>query len=78
MTRRFLQYSLERGRKIAVVLMAGGAMKKTNLTVTAMDDAGFDALLPGRKRAVHFAFDDVLTATYARGDDGNLDPEMDV
>lgn len=76
MTRRFLQYSLERGRKIAVVLMRDGQMKKTNLTVTNIDEDGFDALLPGRKRAAHFALDDVLTATYARGDDGNLDPEI--
>ena len=50
-------------------------MKKTNLRVTAIDadGAGFDALLPGRKRAVHVALSDVLTAAYARGDRGELE-----
>ena len=50
-------------------------MKKTNLRVTAIDadGAGFDALLPGRKRAAHFALADVLTAAYARGDRGELE-----
>ena len=52
-----------------------GAMKKTNLRVTAIDEAGagFEALLPGRKRPVHFALSDVLTAAYARGDRGELE-----
>ena len=75
MIRRFFQYSLEREKKIAVVLLRGGEMKKTNLRVVGMDGEGFDALLPGRKRAVRYLYDDVLTAAYARGDDGNLDPD---
>ena len=72
---RFLKYSLERETKIAVVLMQDGAMKKTNLRVTAIDDdgAGFRALLPGRKRETQFALSDVLTAAYARGDKGELE-----
>lgn len=75
MIERFLQYSLEREQKIAVVLFMDGAMKKTNLRVTAIDEtgAGFEALLPGRKRPVHFALSDVLTAAYARGDRGELE-----
>ncbi len=50
-------------------------MKKTNLRVTAIDedDRGFSALLPGRKREIHFGLDDVLTAAYARGDQGELE-----
>lgn len=75
MITRFLKYSLERETKICVVLMQDGAMKKTNLRVTAIDDdgAGFMALLPGRKRETRFALYDVLTATYARGDKGELE-----
>ena len=75
MITRFLKYSLERETKICVVLLKDGAMKKTNLRVTAIDDdgAGFGALLPGRKREMHFALSDVLTATYARGDKGELE-----
>jgi len=75
MITRFLKYSLERETKICVVLLHDGAMKKTNLRVTAIDEdgAGFLALLPGRKREVRFDTDDVLTATYARGDRGELE-----
>ena len=72
---RFLRYSLERETKICVVLLQDGAMKKTNLRVTAIeqDGAGFMALLPGRKLATRIAMDEVLTATYARGDQGELE-----
>ena len=70
---RFLRYSLERETKICVVLLHDGAMKKTNLRVTAIVQDGFMALLPGRKRATHIAMDEVLTATYARGDQGELE-----
>ena len=75
MITRFLRYSLEREVKICVVLMSNGAMKKTNLRVTAIepDGAGFLALLPGRKKETRFLLDDVLTATYARGDKGALE-----
>ena len=59
-TERFLQYSLERDCKICVVLMTDRQMKKVNL-------------LAGRKKPVHIAMNDVLTAAYARGDQGALE-----
>ena len=70
-----MQYSLERGQKICAVLMDSetGAMKKTNLLVTSIGEDGFIALLPGRKKESSFSFEDVLTATYARGDQGALE-----
>ena len=37
------------------------------------DGAGFTARLPGRKRDVHLSTADVLTAAYARGDQGELE-----
>ena len=73
MTERFLQYSLERDCKICVVLMTDGQMKKVNLRVTQIDADGFDALLSGRKKPVHIRLEDVLTAAYARGDQGALE-----
>ncbi len=75
MTDRFLRYSLERETKICAVLMLGGEMKKINLRVTEIDadGGGFMALLPGRKKAMRFAMDDVLTCAYARGDQGALE-----
>ncbi len=75
MVGRFLTYSLERRQKICAVLMQDGAMKKTNLLVTAIDEdgQGFSARLPGRKKEIHYALDDVLTCAYARGDQGELE-----
>lgn len=73
MTERFLKYSLERNCKICVVLLTKGQMKKVNLRVTAIDGDGFDALLSGRKKPVHIRLEDVLTAAYARGDQGALE-----
>lgn len=75
MVKRFLTYSLEREKKICVVLLTDGQMKKTNLRVTAIDEdgQGFSALLPGRKKESHFSLSDVLTAAYARGDQGELE-----
>ncbi|MBR3794515.1 MAG: hypothetical protein IKK34_00600 [Clostridia bacterium] len=75
MISRFLKYSLEREKKICAVLMADGKMKKTNLTVTEIDEdgQGFSARLPGRKKQTHYAMSDVLTCAYARGDQGELE-----
>lgn len=75
MVERFLRYSLERERKICVVLLEDGSMRKINLLVTAFDEdgVGFFARLPGRKRDMHIAVHDVLTAAYARGDQGELE-----
>ena len=72
---RFLRYSLENGRKICAVLMQDGQMQKKNLLVTAIDEdgRGFSARLPGRKRETHYALSQVLTAAYARGDQGELE-----
>ena len=75
MVERFLKYSLERQRKICAVLMTDGEMKKKNLLVTAIDEdgLGFTALMPGRKKETRFLLSDVLTAAYARGDQGELE-----
>lgn len=75
MVERFLKYSLEREQKICAVLLQNGEMKKKNLLVTAIDGdgQGFSARLPGRKKEAHFSLSDVLTATYARGDQGELE-----
>ena len=73
MTERFLRYSLERECKICVVLMQQGQMKKVNLRVTSIGEDGFTAVLAGKKKEVRIADDDVLTAAYALGDQGELE-----
>lgn len=52
-----------------------GGMTKRNVLVTAIDEGGggFHARLPGRKREQHFDTAQVLTAAYARGDQGELE-----
>ena len=73
MTERFLRYSLEHECKICVVLMQQGQMKKVNLRVTSIGEDGFTAVLARKKKEVRIAEDDVLTAAYARGDQGELE-----
>lgn len=73
MTERFLRYSLERECKICVVLMQQGQMKKVNLRVTSIGEDGFTAIPAGKKKEVHIDREDVLTAAYARGDQGELE-----
>ena len=72
---RFLKYSLEREKKICVLLLQDGQMAKKNLLVTAIDadGQGFTARFPGRKKETHVAVSDVLTCAYARGDQGELE-----
>ena len=73
MTERFLRYSLERECKICVVMMQQGQMKKLNLRVTSIGEDGFTAITAGKKKEVRIDREDVLTAAYARGDQGELE-----
>lgn len=54
-------------------MMQQGQMKKLNLRVTSIGEDGFTAVLAGKKKEVRIADDDVLTAAYARGDQGELE-----
>ena len=71
----FLRYSLEEGRKIAVVLLRDGRMQKKNLTVCSIDEENgfFTAVAAGRRRSERFPLEEVLTCDYARGDHGELE-----
>ena len=75
MTARFLRYSLENGKKIALVLYQEGSILKKNMRITALDEENgtFSASLSGRKKEQVFSLSDVLTADYARGDHGELE-----
>lgn len=73
MVERFLRYSLENGRKICAVLAQEDGMRRVNLLVTGIDGDGFTARLSGRKTDTRFSLSDVLTASYARGDRGELE-----
>ena len=54
-------------------MMQQGQMKKLNLRVTSIGEDGFTAVLVGKKKEVRIDREDVLTAAYARGDQGELE-----
>ncbi len=70
---RFLSYSLRHQRPIRVMWMAeGGQLKHMNLTVQALDDTGIQYLSARNKKTPRrLALQDILGASYARGDDGD-------
>ena len=70
MMERFLRYSLENHKKIRIALLEGGAVRTLNIQVLAWEDDCFTALLPRRKTGQRIALADVLSAGYARGDEG--------
>lgn len=75
MVMRFLKYSLEREKKIAVVLLDDGGMRQRNLLVTSIDEdgQGFCAMFSGKKKPDHIPVSRVLCVGYARGDRGELE-----
>lgn len=71
---RFLRYSLKHQRPIRVLLMPGHKPAQLNLTVQQMDQTGLEYLSARNKlQPRRLAYDDILSAGYARGDDGSTD-----
>ena len=68
--KRFLRYSLEKGRKIRAVLMLDGQMVQRTLLVLEETDSGITALIGSGKKPKSIAYEDVLSCDYARGDHG--------
>lgn len=72
--KRFLLYSLTRQRPIRVMLMPGAKPPSLNLTVQSMDDSGIEYLSSRNKKVPkRLSFEEILSAGYARGDDGSMD-----
>ncbi len=53
--------------------MQNGQISRVNLLVTAIGEGFFRAKLSGKKTETSIDMDDVLTASYARGDQGELE-----
>ena len=68
--KRFLRYSLEKGRKIRAVLMLDGQMVQRNLLVLEETESGITALIGSGKKPKPIAYEDILSCDYARGDHG--------
>ena len=68
--KRFLRYSLEKGRKIRAVLMLDGQMVQRTLLVLEETGSGITALIGSGKKPKSIAYEDILSCDYARGDHG--------
>ena len=68
--KRFLRYSLEKGRKIRAVLVLDGQMVQRTLLVLEEDEAGITALVGSGKKPRQIPFEEILSCDYARGDHG--------
>lgn len=72
MVRRFLEYSLRYSCPIKAVWMEEGKMASGNLTVLALDEEKLTYITSrSRKTPREMAVSDLLSAAYARGDDGD-------
>lgn len=69
MVRRFLQYSLEHNKPVKVLF--ADTLKYKNITVILLDKDAVSYLAAGRKKPATAAIDSILSASYARGDDGD-------
>lgn len=67
---RFLRYSLQKSRKIRLVLMLDGGMVQKTAAVLALEGDRATLLLSGKKTPVTVPMTDILSCDYARGDHG--------
>ena len=72
MIHSFLTYSFNHQRPIKVMLMPGFSPQSFNLTVVEIGEVGFSYLsAKNKKKTKDLRFEDVLAASYARGDGGD-------
>ncbi|GEM_PF-465647 len=69
MVKRFLAYSLAHGRPVKALFAAD--MKYRNITVTGLTDQEVIYTAAGKKSPRTAPIGDILSAGYARGDDGD-------
>ena len=68
---RFLLYSLERKKKIVLMVMDEKGIRRLNVTVTALGDEAVEYTVGHSDKKHSLAYADILSASYARGDDGD-------
>ena len=71
MVERFLRYSLEHGRKITLMVADERGIRRMNVTVTAMDESTVTYTAGRAGKSKTLARDSILSAAYARGDEGD-------
>lgn len=68
---RFLLYSLERQKKIVLMVMDEKGIRRLNATVTAIGDEAIEYTTGRSDKRKTIVLKDILSAAYARGDDGD-------
>ena len=71
MVERFLRYSLERQRKIAVIVQDNQGIRRMNIIVTRIENGTVYHATARSKKEKALAMEQILSASYARGDDGD-------
>lgn len=71
MVERFLRYSLEHGRKIAVIVQDEAGIRRLNITVVRTDESRVFYVTARSAKEKALARERILSASYARGDDGD-------
>lgn len=66
----FLKYSLEKQKKIRVVLLLDGQLVQKNAVVVSLTDTEAALRISGKKEPLTVSLDDILSCDYARGDHG--------
>ena len=69
MVKRFLAYSLAHGRPVKALF--ADTMKYKNITVTRLTDREVTYTVAGKKTPLTASLGDILSISYARGDDGD-------
>ena len=71
MVDRFLRYSLENGRKITLMIQDEKGIRRVNLTVVRLDGENVCYITARSAKEKALPRDCILSAAYARGDDGD-------
>lgn len=67
---RFLRYSLEKGRKIRVMMLWNGVITQKPATVLQVTADTVTLQMGGKKAQLTVPLNDILSCDYARGDHG--------
>lgn len=73
MVEQFLRYSQTHGRAICVIFMKEGVMSARTITVLSFDDSVITYRAGARGKPQQMDRADLLSASYARGDQGSLE-----
>ena len=71
MVERFLRYSLEHGRRIALMVLDGEGVRRLNVTVTRIGEGEIACVSARGKKETTLPLSSILSAAYGRGDDGD-------